>query len=239
MLSHLVRSLAEQLARQWAGLVALFLVLTTGAAYALAGSNTVFSDDIVDGQVTSLDVADESLTGSDARTLGNRDIAADALGTGRVAESSLGIVPVAAQAGSGFKGNGGCYESATYVTCGTAAVHLAKPGRVLIIADVWTSTSSFVQYYRGVCRLEVNGAPIEASETHFKYDDEGEATPLLEAREGAGQHATLTAVSHVYPTGRQVVGVECTIFAPGEALNGEDGEGNAFTEISAVALSDR
>lgn len=234
-----VRRIGRGLRAQWAGFLTMFLLLSAGSAYALDGSNTVFSDDIVDGQVRSADVADGSLTGNDARTLGNRDIAPDALGSGPVDESSLGTVPVAGQAGSGYKGNGGCYESSTYVDCGTAAVHLAKPGRILVIADVQTGTSRFVQYFRASCRLEVDGAPIEASETQFKYDDEGESTPLLDAREGAGQNATLTAVSHVYPTGRHVVGVECRISAPGEALNGEDGQGNAFTEISAVALSDR
>lgn len=38
------------------GYVALFLVLTGGSAYALQGSNTVFTDDIVNGQVKSEDL---------------------------------------------------------------------------------------------------------------------------------------------------------------------------------------
>jgi hypothetical protein len=37
--------------------ILLFLVLGGGSAYALAGSNTVFSDDIVNGQVKSQDLA--------------------------------------------------------------------------------------------------------------------------------------------------------------------------------------
>ena len=38
--------------------IAVFLVLGGGSAVALSGSNTVFSDDIVDNQVQSADVRD-------------------------------------------------------------------------------------------------------------------------------------------------------------------------------------
>jgi hypothetical protein len=41
--------------------LALFLALTGGTALALSGSNTVFSDDIVDGQVKKPDLADGSV----------------------------------------------------------------------------------------------------------------------------------------------------------------------------------
>ena len=60
--------------------LALFLVLSGGTAVALQGSNTVFSDDIVDNQVRSADVHDYSLTGADVK------------------ESSLGRVPQAGNA---------------------------------------------------------------------------------------------------------------------------------------------
>src|ERR671915_33067 len=38
--------------------LALFLVLGGGAAYALEGSNTVFTDDIVNGEVKVLDIGE-------------------------------------------------------------------------------------------------------------------------------------------------------------------------------------
>src|ERR1051325_3546695 len=57
------------------GFLAFFLVLSTGSALALNGSNTVFSDDIVNGEVKTPDlganavntakVTDNSLTGAD------------------------------------------------------------------------------------------------------------------------------------------------------------------------------
>jgi len=239
IMSETLRRIARQLRDQWAGFLTIFLFLTAGSAYALDGTNTVFSDDIVDGQVTSADVADNSLTGSDARTLSAADIATDALGTGQVSESSLGVVPVAGQAGSGRAGSGACDESTTYVDCGRLSAYLAKPGRLLIIAAVQTGTGYFVEYVDGRCRLEVDGAPIEASETLFRYDDEGEVTPIFDSNEGAGQDATLTAVSHVYPAGGHVVGVECALDGPGEALNGDDGHAHGYADISVVALSDR
>jgi hypothetical protein len=43
------------------GYVALFIALTTGSAYALDGHNTVYSDDIVNGQVSSNDLHDTRL----------------------------------------------------------------------------------------------------------------------------------------------------------------------------------
>jgi hypothetical protein len=48
--------------------IALFLVLTGGAAYALDGSNTVFSDDIVNGEVRNGDIRDGNVTTADLRT---------------------------------------------------------------------------------------------------------------------------------------------------------------------------
>ncbi|RHW24179.1 hypothetical protein D0Z08_26020 [Nocardioides immobilis] len=243
-MSQLLRRVARGLGAQWAGFLTIFLVLSFGTAYALPGSNTIFSDDIVDGQVSTADVADESLTGRDARTLANRDIAADALTAGQISESSLGAVPVADQAGSGRPGRGSCDESSTYVDCGSMPVDLARSGRVLIIAHVSTEPTLHVNYVWGPCRLEVNGAPIEASQTDFRYDAEGEKTPFGHTPEGAGQHVTLTAVTDVYsvsrlfPTRRLVVGVECALRAPGaNAVGTVHGTVHPQVDISVVTLT--
>lgn len=45
------------------GTAVLVVMLTAGAAQSLAGSNTVFSDDIVDGQVAYADIRDNAMTG--------------------------------------------------------------------------------------------------------------------------------------------------------------------------------
>jgi hypothetical protein len=65
--------------------LSLFLVLSGGTAVALTGSNTVFSDDIVDNQVKSADVRNDTLTGG-------------GLTGADVKESSLGPVPQAGNA---------------------------------------------------------------------------------------------------------------------------------------------
>jgi hypothetical protein len=81
--------------------IAVFLVLTGGTAVALSGSNTVFSDDIVNGEVLSADVKNNALTANDVAqdTLGFRETAtsaSDEISVGSidewdVADNSLGF----------------------------------------------------------------------------------------------------------------------------------------------------
>lgn len=52
----------EHIKHSFVGYLALFLVLTGGTAYA---ANTVFSVDIVDGEVRSVDLANNGVTGTD------------------------------------------------------------------------------------------------------------------------------------------------------------------------------
>ena len=52
------------LRRQWMGAVALFLVLAGGTAYA---ANSVFSEDIVDGEVKSVDIGNNQVRSADVR----------------------------------------------------------------------------------------------------------------------------------------------------------------------------
>ncbi len=65
--------------------LSLFLVLTGGTAFALSGSNTVFSDDITDGEVKNPDIAQNSIGGG--------KVVNGSLGGLDVNESSLGKVP--------------------------------------------------------------------------------------------------------------------------------------------------
>ena len=52
------------LRRQWMGALALFLVLAGGTAYA---ANSVFSEDIVDGEVKSVDIGNNQVRSADVR----------------------------------------------------------------------------------------------------------------------------------------------------------------------------
>jgi hypothetical protein len=54
----MLRTVLAHLRAQWMGALALFVVLTGGVAYA---ANTVFSEDIVDGEVKAVDLANNSV----------------------------------------------------------------------------------------------------------------------------------------------------------------------------------
>jgi hypothetical protein len=69
------------------GYLALFLVLTGGTAQALNGSNTVFSDDIVNREVKSADLGTGAVT--------TNRLAPNAVKTGRVADGSLTTADIA------------------------------------------------------------------------------------------------------------------------------------------------
>jgi hypothetical protein len=56
----LIGRLIENIRRQWIGVLALFLVLTGGGAYALSGQNSVHSNDIAPGAVKEADLAGEA-----------------------------------------------------------------------------------------------------------------------------------------------------------------------------------
>jgi hypothetical protein len=87
----------EHLRSNVVGYIALFFALSTGSAVALSGSNTVFTDDVVDNQVYSADVRNDTLSGgglaaADLKpgSVGTSEVAADSLGAGDLAPSSVG-----------------------------------------------------------------------------------------------------------------------------------------------------
>lgn len=91
------------------GYLALFFALSTGSAVALNGSNTVFSDDIVNDQVKTADVRNDTLSGgglaaADLRpnSVGTSEVAGDSLGAADLASSSVGTSEIA----SGSLGTG-------------------------------------------------------------------------------------------------------------------------------------
>jgi hypothetical protein len=63
------------------GYIALFLVLTGGTAQALNGSNTVFSDDIVNGEVKNADIGTSEVKAN--------NVAPDSLGSAKIADHSV------------------------------------------------------------------------------------------------------------------------------------------------------
>jgi hypothetical protein len=85
--------------------LALFLVLTGGTAVALDGSNTVFSDDITNGEVTNSDVALNSIGGGRIAdgSLGPGEIVPDSLNAGRLAPNAVAGSELAGNAVTGAK----------------------------------------------------------------------------------------------------------------------------------------
>jgi hypothetical protein len=73
------------------GYIAIFLFAMGGSAYALDGSNTVFSDDIVDGQVKEADVGQGAVASPEVKndSILPGDVAPNSLTSGRIADGSL------------------------------------------------------------------------------------------------------------------------------------------------------
>jgi hypothetical protein len=87
------------------GYIALFLVLTGGTAYALDGSNTVFSDDIVNGEVKTPDIAKAAVTNSKLAngSVTNSKLGANAVRSGKVADGTLQTADLADGSVNGAK----------------------------------------------------------------------------------------------------------------------------------------
>jgi hypothetical protein len=83
----------ELVRTQWAGLLALFLVIAGGTAYA---ANTIGSSDIIDGQVFSVDVRDDTLNNGGLAAV---DLRSDSVRTSEVANNSLSGADIANQSG--------------------------------------------------------------------------------------------------------------------------------------------
>jgi hypothetical protein len=94
------------------GYVALFLVLTGGSAYALDGSNTVFSDDIVNGEVKKDDLGGNAVvTGKIADGgVGIADLAASSVTSGKVADNSLNSADLGTASVGAFELAGGAFR---------------------------------------------------------------------------------------------------------------------------------
>jgi hypothetical protein len=173
------RKLRTLVAQQWVGMIALFLVLATGTAY---GANTVFSDDIVDGQVKAADIGSGAVASDEIKNgaIVANDVANNALGGARITDGSLAGVDVrdggltGADVASdsltgtdvneatlsGLDGNDGVDascdpNSSAPIICAEATITLARTMNVLVIA-----TSHFRVFGTtlafGNCHLEKN-----------------------------------------------------------------------------------
>ena len=143
------KRIAAHLRRNVYGLLALFFALS-GTAIALDGQNTVFSDDITNGEVKSADIQNETVASADVlngtvlsadvhnETLGGVDVKDGSLTGADINESSLGLVPQATLGGIGrWAGNGSCDpEDTHFVSCGFTGIDLPQTSRVLLVGNV-------------------------------------------------------------------------------------------------------
>ncbi len=204
--------------------IALFLVLTGGTAVALNGSNTVFSDDIVNNEVRSADVRDDTLASgglqaADLRpaAVGTSEAADNSLTGTDINESTLGEVPSATLGGLGGQSGGTAScdpESNTPVTCGSVDITLPAPARVLVIGQIRAEPDTGGGNGGGSC--QVNGT-------------EGFSKAPVFVNGGQTDVITISGVSVVVGPGSFSFRIECNETASGiRYFNGH---------VSFVALS--
>jgi hypothetical protein len=202
--------------------IVLLLVLSSGTAYALDGKNTVFTDDIVNGEVRSADVADDTT----AFALKGIDIANNSLTGSDVKESTLGEVPSALSAAVGGTGRSsslaGCDPAdENRVTCTTVSMTLPAPSRVLLLGRVRAITDDGQTVGFGSCDLGTNfSGPVTGSTVEIATtQNDLEQIPLM-------------AVTPVIDAAGVMFGVDC---------NQENTHGGGirydFISLTAVALS--
>ena len=82
--------------QQWIGTLALLLVLTGGTAYALDGTNTVYTDDIVDGEVRNDDLGADSVGSAKIidKQVKNADLSIGASSSNTIADGGIQGVDV-------------------------------------------------------------------------------------------------------------------------------------------------
>jgi hypothetical protein len=220
------------------GYVALLVALTTGSAYALDGHNTVYSDDIVNGQVSSndlhdnavgtTDVRDDTLTGGGLaavdlapNAIGSSEVANSAIGSAEVSDDSLGGADIneaglgevlGAKLGGFGRGTGGgtCDpSSASYADCVIVTINLPAPAHVLLIGAIRGYGPGF-----GYCQLASNAGFI---------------LPNSIITVDGGDDAALTGITGVETAGSHDYAIDCN------QVNSDVGYIQA--SLSAVAIS--
>lgn len=201
--------------------VVLVLMLSSGTAYALDGKNTVFTDDIVNGEVRSADVANDTT----AFALKGVDIANDSLTGADIKESTLDQVPDALSATVGGIGRstslGGCNpDDANLITCATVSMTLPTPSRVLLIGRVRAIVDGAQTQGYGSCDLGTNfSGPVTGSTVEiYTTQNQFSQVPLM-------------IVTPVIDAASVSFGIDCNQ----EAIAG--GIRYDFISLEAVALS--
>ena len=225
---------------QWAGLLALFLVVAGGTAYARLDittspsppththpsplsfhpppPNTIGSSDIINGQVKTPDLADNAVRSG--KVLNENLTGAD------INESTLGQVPSATLGGLGrYRSSGSCDpETEAFVPCSVTSVTLPAPARLLVIGTVRARPEPNVDRAFGACRIGTTSGSVAGSEVDVNVDEYNSVAFDDEL-------ASVVAVTNPLPAGTHSVGIDCLQYVPNGAITYEQ------ARVVAVALS--
>jgi len=169
------------------GYTVLTLLLTAGAAHSLSGSNTVFSDDIVDGAVTTADIKTNAISGS--RILDNAVTGAD------VNESTLSHPLAVARIGPSP-------WPSPNMNVGVVNVTLPRPSHIVVLATATSMTATCAP-----------GTNCDTARVGVYIDDQpvnGSATPfglILNGSTGTLTAPKILGVTDLLPAGNHEVKV--------------------------------
>jgi hypothetical protein len=219
----LLKNVGSHIRGQWIGVIALFVALGTGGAYA---ANTIGSGDIIDNSVQSADLKNNDVRTQDVRDaslngggLIAADIADDALTGAQIDESSLGVVPAASKLGAWDAGelatdgqgdsrnpNPDTALTSTPTTVLETTIHSSAAFAPVLIAslDVFSTSGSG----QARCQFFSDGfAQGQAGYVDFGLNNDDEQLPLVAIHGYAG---TPTGSSGYAPDFDIKVEVRCT-----------------------------
>ncbi len=192
----MIRTALAHLRAQWAGFLALFLVVAGGTAYA---ANTVFSSDIVNGEVKAADIATGAVHTSE-------------IGDNQIRSADVKELDGFFEA-SATAGNCGA-DSGTPTECLSTPITLERPGRLLVnMTSAWHTFALDAgvpgedpTLVRGRCWLTVDGTQIGDKQAAGEKSTTGVATHPADAP-GA---LAITALSGPLAVGGHSAAVLCT-----------------------------
>jgi hypothetical protein len=199
------------------GYIAIFLFAMSGTAIALDGSNTVFSDDIVNGQVKSADIGNKQVQGVDVKdeTLTGADIANQSVTDFDIDAGSLNLVTATgATAGScnDDNGTGSSCISATVTTheIGPITIHATGTWDTFRFDDAAgaNSASDNPNLVQGLCKLRFDGIQVGPVQQLGEADVSGTGAPTHPS--GSEGTVALTARTIPLPAGTRTVDLFCT-----------------------------
>ena len=204
----LVRILG-QLRAQWIGVLALFIALGTGGAYA---ANTVFSSDIVDGEVKSADIGNNEVRGADVKdkSLNGADLGVRVRSEKQVDDGSGGAI---------------CGQGADFDECITVNFTVPRAQRLLLVGSGEWTGSSFTPggTNSGECRFSV-GALFTLGLRKYGEVGSSPSGPF---------NFAMNSVTRVLDPGFYEIGLDCR-----RTSDASSGITVRNTELSVAALGD-